>query len=309
MAYTYPPAPPTLSGDQLTISTFLNSPALVARRIRTLADQRFISDVLLQARLEVQGGAVLYETGEPLYADRAPESIAPGGEYPLTTIGDGTSQLAKTEKWGQDALITDESIKRRKMDPVNRATTKLVNQLVKTVDSIAMSAINSAVTQSDAARAPWDGSGAEPKILRDILDAKAEIRALNEGFEPDTLVVDDLTWAALAADEKIAALRAREDRANPVYSGDFFVIGGLRVLPTPNLGMSKTALVVDSTQLGGMADERLDGPGYVSTDGIGVEAKSIRDDDNDRWRLRARRVTVPVVLEPRAAYKITGIAA
>lgn len=309
MAYTYPPAAPTLSGDQLTISTFLNSPAHVARRIRTIAEQRFISDVLLTARLEVEGGAVRYETGEPLYSDRAPESITPGGEYPLTTIGDGTSQLAKTEKWGQDALVTDESIKRRKMDPVNRATQKLVNQLVKTVDGLAMSAIASAVTQSDAARAPWDGSGAAPSILRDILDACAEIRALNEGFEPDTLVVDDLTWAALAADEKIAGLRAREDKSNPVYSGNFIVIGGLRVLPTPNLGMSKTALVVDSAQLGGMADEKIGGPGYVSTDGVGVEAKSIRDDDNDQWRLRARRVTVPVVLEPRAAYKITGIAA
>lgn len=309
MAYTYPPAAPTITGDQLTISTFLNTPGLVARRLRTIAEQRFISDVLLSSRLSVSGGAVRYEQGESIYSDRAPESITPGAEYPLTTIGAGASQLAKTEKWGQDTIVTDEAIKRRNMDPVNRALEKQVNHLVKIVDSLALSAIASAVTQSDSATAPWDGSGAAPTILRDVLDAVATIRALNEGFEPDTLVVDDFTWAALASDEKIAALRAREDRSNPVYSGDFFNIGGLRVLPTPNLGMSKTALVVDSSQLGGMADEQIGGPGYVSTDGVGVEAKTIRDDDHDQWKIRARRVTVPVVLEPKAAFKITGIAA
>lgn len=53
-----------------------------------------------------------------------------------------------------------------------------------------------------------------------------------------------------------------------------------------------------------MADEDLGGPGYTKIDGIGVETKSIRDDENDKYRLRARRVTVPVVLEPAAARKI-----
>lgn len=307
MAITYPPVAPALSGDQLTISTFLNSPALVARRLRDLASQRFISDVLLTARLNATGGSILYETGESIYSDRVPESVSPGAEYPVTTVGTGTPSLAKTEKWGHDSLITDESISRQNIDPVNRAMTKQVNQLVKTVDGLAMSAIVSAVTQTMAAAIAWDGTA--PNILRDLLKAVANIHALNEGFDPDVVVVDDLTWAILASDPGIAALRAREDKSNPVYSGDFLNIGALTILPTPNLGLSKTALVVDTKQLGGMADEKLGGPGYVSADGVGVEAKTIRDDENDQWRVRARRVTVPVVLEPAAAYKITGVLA
>ena len=305
MAITYPPAAPSVSGDQLTISTFLKSPTLVARRLRTLAEQRFIADVLLSARLTTESGAVLYETGESIYSDRAPESVTPGAEYPITTVGTGVQQLAKTEKWGQDSLITDESISRQAMDPVNRALTKQVNQIVKTVDSISMSAIASAVTQTVAASATWDGSTAA--ILRDVLKVVASIRALNEGFEPNALVVDDTTWAIIASDPVLAGIRAREDKSNPVYSGKFIEVGGLTVLPTPNLGLPKTALVVDTTQLGGMADEKIGGPGYVSAGGVGLEAKTIRDDENDRWRVRARRVTVPVVLEPNAAYKITGV--
>ena len=39
----------------------------------------------------------------------------------------------------------------------------------------------------------------------------------------------------------------------------------------------------------------------------GVESKVIRDEDNDQWKLRVRRVTVPVVLEPAAAWKIAGL--
>jgi len=39
----------------------------------------------------------------------------------------------------------------------------------------------------------------------------------------------------------------------------------------------------------------------------GVETKSIRDEKKDKYDVRARRVTVPVVVEPNAGYEITGV--
>lgn len=306
MAYTYPPAAPQLSGDALTISRFLANPALVARRIRSLAEQRFISDVLLSGRLTIAGGAVAYETSEGIYTERPVESVAPGAEYPLTGIGTGVAQLARVEKWGQDTIVTDEAISRQLMNPVERAFAKLVNSVVRQVDTISLSLIASAVTQTIAAAAPWNGSGVPPSILRDVMRAQATMLGLNQGFAPDTLAVDDLTFAYLASDDKVATALSRENAANPIYSGAFPVIAGLRVLPTANLP-GAGAWVVDSTQLGGMADEVIQSPGYVSTDGLGVEGKTIREDLEDRWRLRARRPTVPVVLEPGAAVRITGV--
>lgn len=309
MPYTYPPAAPAISGDNLTISRFLKDPALIARRLRTLAEQRFISDVLLTGRYDATGGAVRYETGETIYSDRAPEQVAPGGEYPLTSISTGTEQVAKTAKWGRDSLVTDESVARRKMDPVNKALLKQTNMMVKTVDSTSLAVIASQVTQTIAATAVWSSGSAT--ILRDLLKAVATIRALNEGFEPNIVAVDDMTWAMAMSDDKIAALLKREDGSSPVYTGDFPIIGGLRFLPTPNLPVTTSAWVVDSTQLGGMADEKLAGPGYVSAGGSipGVEVKTIRDDENDQYRLRSRRVTVPIVTEPNAAIEITGVSA
>jgi hypothetical protein len=308
MPITYPAPPPTLSGDVLSINRFLKDPTLVQRRLRTLAEQRFIADTLLTARITTDSGAVQYEQGESIYSDSAPEAIAPGGEYPLTSIGTGPAQIAKTTKWGRDAEITDESISRQKIDPVNRAFTKLINQMVKTIDSLALAAIASQVTQTTAAAASWAGTGSTPVILRDILRAVANIRALNQGFEADTVVIDDLTWANVMSDEKLAALFARESKDTPVYTGTLSALGGLRFLPTPNLPSAGTALVLDSSALGGMADEPLAGPGYSGA-AAGVQAKTIRDDENDRWRIRTRRVTVPIVLEPSAAWKITGVSA
>ena len=48
MPVTYPPAAPTITGDVVTISRFLNDPKTVGRLLRTLLQQRYISDRLLQ---------------------------------------------------------------------------------------------------------------------------------------------------------------------------------------------------------------------------------------------------------------------
>lgn len=309
MAVTYPPAPPSLSGDVETINRFLASPTLIQRRLRTLAENRYIADSILTGRFQVSGGAILYETGESIFSDDAALKVAPGSEYPLTTVGTGAASIAAVSKWGQDTIVTDESIKRRQMDPVERAFTKMVNQNVKTVDTAALAVIASAVTQNTATGGAWSTAGTTAAtVLADVLNAAASIRGLNMGYEPDTVVVNDADLAFALAKFVAAGYFAREtDSANPALTGQFPVIAGMRWLATPNIVAANTALVLDSTQLGGMADEDLGGPGYTGSGPAGVEGKSIREDREDRWRLRVRRVTVPVVVEPAAAWKITGV--
>lgn len=300
--YTYPAPAPSISGDTLSIHRLLQNPTLVARRLRTLLEQRYIADALLTGRFTVSGGAVLYEGSEPIGTPDNPRAVAPGAEYPLTSLGIGTASLAAVKKWGQDTYVTDEAINRLQRNPVDRAFTKLANQNVKLVDSIAMSAITSAVTATANLGAALASATAE-QILTAFLSAKANITALNEGYSADTAVLDDLSWATVMAKFTAAGYLPREGGSTPVLTGDFPQVMGLTWLATPN-GIANTALVVDSQQLGGMADEDLGGPGYVRVNGIGVETKSIRDDDNDRYKLRARRVTVPVVIEPAAGRKI-----
>jgi hypothetical protein len=254
----------------------------------------------------VSGGSVAYETGESIFSGEDPKAVQPGMEYPLVSPGTGTASLAKTVKWGQDALITDESVKRQQMDPVTRALLKLANQNVKYVDSVALAVIASSVTATAAAPAAASAMTAAQWITTVML-AKQNIVTLNNGYDPDTVVLEDLAWGYAMAAFISAGLTPRESADTALLTGDFPTILGMRWLATPNVPTAGVGLVVDSTQLGGMADEDLGGPGYVKVNGIGVETKTIRDDDNDQTKVRARRVTVPVVVEPAAGRKITGL--
>lgn len=305
MPTTYPPAAPTLSGDQLTISRFLNNPTAVARRLRTLLEQRYIAARILSDRYDIEGGAIAYETGESIFTAEDPRPVAPGSEYPLVGIPDGVASIAKPVNWGQDAEITDASIKRRKMNPVERALIKLANSNVKKVDSVALAAVASAVTNSAAAAASW-ATATAAQILTDAVLAKANIVALNQGYDPDTLVVDDISYAYAFAKLFSAGFMPREAE-NPLATGVFPKIDGLTWLPTPNLPTAGQALVLDSTQLGGIGREDQGAPGYTKVNEIGTEVKTMREDKNDLWRVRARAIVVPVVVEPAAARKITGL--
>lgn len=302
MSYSYPPVAPTFSGDNVTISRFLNSPSVVARRVQDISANRFIADVLLTGRTDVSGGAITYDVDEDLYTVRPISAVSAGGEYDLTTLTNGTPQVAKVTKWGQDTEVTDEAIKRQNFGAVEKGLGKLSNTVIKKVDSISLSLIAATVTQTQAAAAAWSLSTAT--ILRDIMLAKAKVTALNKGYNPNVLVVDDITWAYLASDNNIMTARGREDSANAIYTGNFPTIAGLTILPTPNIPGGSGAWLIDTAALGGIADEDLGGD-YAKAGAL--ETKVIREDLNDKWRLRARRVCVPYVTEPGAGIKITGI--
>src|SRR5690606_38894187 len=106
----------------------LGSPSLVARRLRSILDQRYIADRLLVGRFNAVGGAIQYESGETIFTGSNPEAVAAGAEYPLVALGGGTPSIAKTVKWGQDALVTDEAIARLRINASERALVKLANQ-------------------------------------------------------------------------------------------------------------------------------------------------------------------------------------
>lgn len=309
MPHIYPPAPPTISGDLVTISRFLNSPALVQRRLRTIAEQRFIADVLLSARYEVSGGSIMYEQSENMYTDVAPEGVAAGAQYPRSKGTPGPAALAAVTKWGQDVPITDEHVKRYGINAVNKALIQVKNYIVKQVDTIALAAIAAAVSQSVNATAAWNNAGRD--ILLDIQLAVAEIVNNDQGFEPDTLVTTDEGYARITADKNIIAGITRESPSSPTISGDIPVVGGCRILASNNLPTGVKAMVLDSGMLGGLGYERLESPEYNGDPANGIESWTRRDPDaNDQWLVRGRRPIVPVVQEPSSACLIanTGLA-
>jgi hypothetical protein len=302
MPGTYPAGPPTLSGDLETISRFLQSPTQIRRRLRDYTDLRFVADQILTQRFRTSGGAALYELSEPFVTDRTVEAVAAGAEYPFSNMPTGTAGIAAVAKWGQKVRVTDDEIARNVYAgaTIDRALRKLVNSIIKQVDGVAMSAMSSAVSATFGG-SNW--SGATPTIMRDIMKAKAAIVGLNLGYKPDTIVLDDAHYAYMMSDTVITNALRRETTDNPVYTGAIDVLIGLTIVVSPNIGADP--YVLDSGQLGGMADEMDAAPGYAM-DQLAVQVKSIRLDSNDAWDLQARRKTVPIVQEPGAACKITG---
>lgn len=306
---TFPPGSVSLSGSTLSASYFLSQPQFVSRRLRELADLRYVGSNLLRGRASAEGGAVGYETAaESIFADAAPEVVAPGAEYSLTTTGVGTPAVAKVKKWGKDSLVTDEDIKRRNMDPVNRGLAKLANSAGLVVDQAVCAAIASAVTNGATAGAVWNGSAT--LILQEIMLGQAYIAGQNMGYQADTLLVSDTVWAYLASNPTIAGMMAREDVNNPVYTGRFKNLAGLDVVhvPAANMpgGVGTAAWLLDTQSLGFIANEDLGG-GYQKAGDL-VESKVIRQDENDAWRLRARVNFAAAVTDPAAGYKISTVA-
>lgn len=305
MAITYPPAAPTLSGDVLSISRFLNTPTAVSRRLRTIAENRFIADVLLSGRVE--GSSILYETDESIYTSDAPTVVSPGTKYPRSTSPTGTAAVANPVKWGQEVPITDEEVGRFRGNAVERNLQKIVNYLVYTVDTTALAVIAAAVTASVTAIANWNVAASANPIL-DLLRAKATIRQTNKGFDADTVACDDFAFAYIIGNFNVLATMARESGSTASMTGNLVELAGLRILPTPNLPTAGTAIVVDSTMLGSLGYERIPSPEYSGDPANGIETLTRRNPNgNDEWLVRGRRPVVPFVQEPSAGCKITGI--
>jgi hypothetical protein len=304
MPMTYPPTAPTLTGDVLAISRFLNTPTAVSRRLRTIGENRFIADVLLSNRVE--GSSILYETDESIYTNRAPEVVAPGAAYPRTTAPTGTAATANPAKWGEEIPITDEAVGRFRMNVVERNLQKIVNYLVYTVDTNALAVISAGVTQSINAIANWNVP-ASANIILDLLRAKATIRALNKGYEPNVVVCDDFAFAYIVGNMTVLSTMAREAGTTVSMSGDLPVIAGLTIMPTPNLPTAGQAIVADTTALGALAYENIPSPEYQGP-ADGIQTLTRRNPaGNDEWLVRARRSVVGIVQEPGAACKIAAI--
>lgn len=315
--YTYPAAPvrTTQSGTATEIHRFLKTPQLIGRAVYDILKDKFIADYLLTGRYNAVGGSIMFENGDEIqYAQDDPTAVAPGAEYTLTSFGEGTAAVARTQKFGLDAFVTDEAISRYLFDPARRAFDKLGNSTIRQVDQTALAVIASRVTATTAASGAWVSSSdddiakslAAKRIVRDVLRIKAEKEEANVGFDYsyDTIVLKPVQHALVVAEFINSGLLPRENSAL-ISTGVVQGILNLNWATSTHVPFSDP-FFVDRDRLGGMAEENIESPGYARVGNIGLQAKTIRDEERDRYRLRTRRTTVPVVLDGKAGFRITG---
>ncbi len=303
MPNSYAPAAPTVSGDNITVNRLVNSPVLIQRALRTLAQMRLVGDKILTGSVDLTGtGAVNYEVSEAIMAASLAERIDDLMEYPLSAEPSAVSQMAAAENWGLSTLISDKLVARNRVDIVNRKMIKLANRIAFGFDSLILSAVASAVTQTSAATAAWSNASADP--FADITLGAAVVDSLNQGYEVDTVLATPTRWARLIASAKIIERAPRESNDSLLLTGRLARIAGLNIWKTTNMPAGVDVMLIDSRQLGSIGWED-QGGGYLGS-ADGVQSKRIRLEENDGWKIQGRRIGVPIVQEPGAAVKITS---
>lgn len=300
-SYTYPVARPEGALTTQQIHLLLSNPRLIAKRLATIADQKFIADYLLSGRYVAANGGIFYETGEEIFAADAPEPVAPGAAYKRTVLTAGEIAAAKTDKLGLGTDITDEKISREGFSYVTKGLAKLANSVIRDVDGRAMAVIASKVTSTAAATGAWTTPGAVLETLVSVAGTRAE----GTGIDLETVVLKPAKFAKLVGMLVNAEALPRE-QGNIILTGRLpFDALGFTWATSPQY-LSDDPLFVDREQLGGMADENIESPEFVRYQNSPLEVASDRVKGLDKYDLRARRVTVPVVTEPLAGAKITG---
>ena len=304
---TYPVQPSVLTGNAnlAMVQAFLKSPTQLARRFaEILSSQNFISHFVLKGRYPIMGGAISFLPNESVKTADKPEVIAPGGEYPLVTITPDQAQILAAMKRGFAEEVTDEEVGRLLMDPVERSIAILANTMVDDFDSIAMSAVASAVPPA-LAGAAWTGASAATNLIANVSAAKSTLVKQKKGYKADAVVLTLDQYDAIAA--PLATLLPREN-GNPILSGTWPNILGLDWVANENLPAGWLPTVMDTNNLGGIGHEDIPSPEYVSlgvANGSNVEVARFRK-EHDSTRVQLRKADVPVVRNPDAAVEITG---
>lgn len=303
----FSPAGPTVNGTKITVDYLVNNPVLVHRVLRALVLKRLIGGQLLTGRVDVTGsGAAVFETGESIYAAEVAEVVDELAEYPLTDTADGALSVFTVDKYGLATDIPNTVIKRNRLDVVARRLVKMANRIVSGFDNRCMSAIASAVTQTQPASAAWNTANADQ--LLDVLLAGAVVDGLDEGFEVNAMALRPVPWARLVAATKILDHAPRESGANPIVTGKMIAFAGLNIYKTNSLPTGVNVLLADTLQLGSIMWED-QGGGYNGdpSDVLGVESKIIPLEKQDGVRIQCRKAQEPVVQEPGAGILVTGV--
>lgn len=280
----------------------LKAPTVLARRMADLLSaQEFLGNSLLTGRYAIEGGAILVPKPEDIRTERRAAEVAAGTEYQLTPLSGPEYDTYVASKRGIATEVTDELATRSRVQVIDDALNYLRTELLFDAEALALGTIASKVTNTIAA---GDGWTTGPQVVKDVLRAKAQVRALRQGFTPDTVLLLEEHWAELAPD--VLSMLPQNDTT--VISGDFPTILGLTWITVTDERFTNPMLL-DRRRLGGIARETIASPEYAAVGGdTGVEIASLREPHADKTRLQARNAHVPIVVNPAAGVWITDTA-
>lgn len=305
-----PPLAPT--SPQLTLDVLLKNPQIIRRQLTDLTYKRFVADkVFMRGTPEqVAGGGARYQQSESLFFDasRDVEQLQFRSEYPR---GGWTEAIleANVEKYGLEFVINDLAVRRNQIDMLTRGLIKLSNGLVRYVDTIAMTLLTTVANhQTFAASADWTTTSTD--IIHDLNHARKLIVTAEEGYEADTVIVNDDQYEDIMNNPALRLSMPRETTSSFVQTGVMPPTLGFNFIPTSRLA-SGTVIVCNAKVCGTIADEAPSEGGYESyqpedATQAPIWTKQYREEKSDDTIIRGVRWPAMWVAEPKAICVITG---
>lgn len=304
MSTIVPPVGPRLDQfGRITVGQFLKTPTQINRAIEALTDQSFISDYLFTGS-PAEGGAVVYNRNvspdSGLLIDgqdgRDVEAIDAGAEFPFVSPSEGVSDVAEVQKYGGAMRFSRETVRRDQRDVLARGLRMLSTTVVRKTNRIAVSTVTSDpdLNTLDVAT-PWSSADSDP--IYDILSALSLVNDTDFGYEATTVLINKAQALALLGRESVRNQLPRESATlNPVLNPQLGGLLGVDWITSPFVPAG-TAYVVDRNTLGALADEE-----------AGIQNETYPEPQTQSTVVQAWRSVVPVVTDPKAGVKITGLA-
>lgn len=292
----YPQIAPTISGQLVTASVFLQSPPRVQKAITDFTVERFIMDKVFSRGPQATGGAVIYDQvlGTYFFLDRDIQEIRPGSRFPILAGGEQLPSVAAVRKLGGEVMLTDEVIRRDNRNLVQREMIRLGNNVVRYVDASAIAALNAAPILTGTVGTGWNQVGSDP--LADIAKFAELIYGPDLGYVPDTILMNPTTHSAAVANTSLRTALPRENLGdnNPIFGGRLNMLEGLNFYLTNRVPVG-TIYILAAGMIGSYSEEV---PEYY---------KTIYEPREETWYIHGARITVPYVTDPLACIKVTGV--
>lgn len=296
MDTVYSPEAPVIKNGQISADLLLTNPARIQRKTASMANERMLSPQIFSQGSPATGGAVVYDRMlGSLYPDRRAQAIEPLAEFPLLTAADVTPEVAAAVKYGAAFRFAYEAKRRNQVDVLDRNLTLLTNEVVRKVDTVAMATLDADPAVKTIAGTDWTATATRDGF-GDILRAAAQINnAPGALYRADTVLINPADELSLLLDKSLRDVMPREaTTANPYLTGRLNGVAGLTWYASPFVKRG-TVYVLQAKAAGSLHDEV---PFYTRvTDEPGHEA----------YLVQAARVTVPVITDPLAVVKVTGV--
>jgi hypothetical protein len=206
-------------GPRVTVNDLINNPTVIPRRILQLADNQFISDVILRNAGGNDSGIIQFYSSTPLFADAGATIRNEFGEYQYVTTSQGVPSVVTTVDRGMSIKISDEMRMRNKVDQVNIQMTQVRNTIRRDWDSVFMGLfLANPSVPTFAVSTAWATSAV---IRNDILKGQKIVNNAVTGLQANNFLNFQADTMIITEDSKFDILtNASFNSGTGVYQGN-----------------------------------------------------------------------------------------